>query len=315
MKKIIVTGLTFLGFGLVLTIIGIGLGGNQSVAFNGLQPKVINTKVVHQVHQFEQVNQVNLNVNRGKVNFKTGKQFKVSYQGSKDVAPKVTQSGTRVTVSQPRTTNHHVFMDLGLLNHHAMHSQITITLPQKELAKLQITNHDTRISSDAKLMIQALQLDLTDSDFTLSQATVNQLTVNANDTDITFNQSQFKGGNLSVRDGDMTINNSDLQQVKLDNHDGDTYFHQVTATGGEINLTDGDLTAHSLKIKKEYTIKASDGDITITNPQADGYQLQATDGDLHLFNQHSEDGSLSQNPTATNLLTITTSDGDVTVQH
>ena len=52
MKKIIVTGLTFLGFGLVLTIIGIGLGGNQSVAFNGLQPKVINTKVVHQVHQF-----------------------------------------------------------------------------------------------------------------------------------------------------------------------------------------------------------------------------------------------------------------------
>lgn len=314
MKKLIITGLTFLGLGLVLTIIGIGLGGNQSVEFNGLQPKVITSKVIHQTHQFEQVDQVDLNVNQGQVNFKTGKQFKVSYQGSKGSAPRVTQSGNQVTITQPRATNHYLFMNFGQLNHHAMRNQITITLPKKELTKLQITSHDTRISSDAKFTLQTLQLDLTDSDFMLNQATVKQLTANASDTDITLNHSQFKNGDLTTHDGDVTVNNTDLQQVKLDIHDGDSYFHQVTATGGQVNLVDGDLNAHDLKILQGYAVKTNNGDVTIVNPQADGYQLQTTDGDLYLFNQHHEGGSLSQNPTASNRLTITTGDGDVMVR-
>ena len=142
--------------------------------------------------------------------------------------------------------------------------------------------------------------------------------------DITLKNLDISKGTVTSSDGDISIKDSLLRNTSVQADYGDLNLKNTSCTNGEIHLSDGDLTTATASFSGQNTIDGSLGDITLgisaDNLKQLSINASTSLGDLNIPDslEGTSTGSddlttYSRTTDSKNLLTVTSSDGDISI--
>lgn len=179
---------------------------------------------------------------------KTGKEFKVSYEGHQHFTPTATVKNGQLTLSQPIHGSYHC----------SGTERVTIVVPEK-LKRVDIRTEEGDINVE-KLATIAGEIHSSDGDVTLRQVTTEkELKIAADEGDVNLHDLTLQNG-LSVYadEGDVNISGTAASGYDLATDEGDLTVH-----GRDVSGDDASHYLKDTKSKNVIKVSADEGDITI----------------------------------------------------
>ncbi|WP_301876591.1 DUF4097 family beta strand repeat-containing protein [Limosilactobacillus oris] len=253
MKKLFKISLGLLIVGLILTAIGFWGHGARDVHFAGPKP-VITKNVSKSLVTNQHFDRLDINATTADIRVRTGREFKVSYQGSSALQPKAAITDQLVTVKQTQTAYGTIW------GSNSSADVITITVPK-----------GTKLAGTIKT---------TSGDVTVNGVDLTGVTIDARDGDVDLRDLTVEGGKARVESGDFTSRNVTFRgSYFVNNSDGDNevvdarvdgYFLKTTDGDNEIDGADHDSGQQSANENAANLLHltSEDGDNTIKNIQA-----------------------------------------------
>lgn len=286
MKKVFSAGWIILLIGIVVTAVGY-FGHHHP--FN---PINVAEQLPHHTTTTKSFTSIKATVASADITIKEGDRYQVSYYGRRQQALKVKVKNQQLILTQTPVTRakHHVNFILSDDD-----ERIIITVPKGH----QLAATTVKANDDVILNLQSANAKIT-----------------SNDGDILVVKSTLNGGRLTATDGDLTVNNSQLKNVQSTANDGDISLSRSTLTGGQARLNSGDFTGHRLTINNHYTVNNNSGDNTVTLAKQNiGAKLSNNSGDNDLPHQSATGGTISRQPTASNMIILNNNSGDNAVKY
>ena len=142
--------------------------------------------------------------------------------------------------------------------------------------------------------------------------------------DITLKNLDISKGTVTSSDGDISIKDSLLRNTSVQADYGNINIQNTSCNNGELKLSDGDLTTATASFSGQNTIDSSLGDITLgisaDNLKQLSINASTSLGDLNIPDslEGTSTGSddlttYSRTTDSKNLLTVTSSDGDISI--
>ncbi len=318
MKRMFKWGWLFLVVGVIFLAIGAFAHGAKDVVFNGWKPVVYSNKANYQ-HSYstEAFKQVDVTVGNANVVIRRGDNYGVKYHGRKSARPRVKVLNGRLVVRQKGTN----LVRKNFLGFHwsgdeyRVSNKLTVYIPDN--VKL---NRIRNLNNRGTTVIEGVSTGYLEAIGSLGLLNLRNVNVdNTNievrdDADIRLEDSTILGGLITGDNCDVVAQNGTLRGVELQQSDGDITMRNVSLDGGKANVTDGDVKITDSTVTNGYSLINNDGNNTLTNVKAGGYDLTANANSHNdLFGNHQKSGSLHSG-TATNVLTIFNTDGDNTVR-
>lgn len=214
---------------------------------------MITKKVNENLLTSQHFDHLDINADSANVTIKTGRKFKVSYQGVSNTLPKVTIAKRQVMIKQTQTNN-------GVFWNNNVADEITITVPE-----------GTKLAGTIKTL---------SGDVTVDGVDLSGVAVDAQDGDVALRNLTVEGGKAQLESGDFTSHNVTFRgSCFVKNSDGDNevvnahvdgYFLKTTDGDNEVDGVDHDSGEQQANVNAANCphLTSEDGDNTIRNLQA-----------------------------------------------
>ncbi len=330
MKNLFKTGWIVLLVGAVMTAVGVAKNGARSVEFDGIKPvEVKYDRKITRKYDIREARNLVMSLNRKadgsngnyssvvNIEVRQGDAFSAKYSGSKDLAPVIRNEGDTLRVYAGKKSGNHrrvVFDMNGLRSSTDWTSRLVITVPRDyKFSSIENDgmNGDLTLSG---LKTENLKLHMGDvSDVTLNNIEADKVDVDVAD-DLKVNSSKLSYGMIKVDEGDLSLSDSEVNSIGFELNDGDFTNSNTVMEKSSVKADDGDISASNATIRGRCQFISQDGDIDVTNAQADGYVSTTSSGDNLLHTKKGEATTLEENPNAENILVLMNSDGDNSVK-
>lgn len=310
MKKFFTWGWIVLILGILLLGVGVVMHGNKAVTFDNWKPSTVhNTKLKKEYSKIGKFNSIDVTTTEADLTIVKGDSYAVEYDGKTKHKPSVEVENQRLIIKQKESTFNEFHLSFYYNEHSEDTEKITITVPQK------VSLNDIKVKTDSGNVTvndqgtASLGISSVDGDLTLNNVTASKANFALQEGDLIADNVGFNAGKISQTDGDLTMKASKLNQVEVQNRGGDVSYTDVDLINGGLKMQDGDFSANQISINGGYDVDNSSGDNTVVNAQAGGYHLTTSDGSNRLYGR-SSDSDVVQNSKSSNILRLTTSDGD-----
>ncbi|MHA8262639.1 DUF4097 family beta strand repeat-containing protein [Lactobacillaceae bacterium Melli_B3] len=333
MKKLLISGISVFGVGLIAIFIGWLSGGFNPNSFNlnHINETPLQSAQTKSLHQFKTID-VNTNA---EVTVKSGNEFKVVTQTPKGVKIDTNVDNGQLQINQTGKSSHekHIsFLDLHISGDEEVNNgKVTVYVPSDQrLSQITQTDKNHSLNLDQITVSKPLTLH---GELYLNHVTAPSAKLTAESGDIAVDNSRFMNGISSIESdsGDVDIEKSSFDQLSnVESQSGDCNIVNNTVNTGmtklssdsgdveashnrfdrlEISSDSGDVDFSALTIKHSITATSDSGDVSgklLANDRAH-IKGSSDSGDIDIKR------SLNH-PSATKQYHFSTDSGDVEIE-
>lgn len=328
MKKVLKFGVVIFVIGTFMAIIGAAFHGIKAIEFNGLHVRIAKeAKTIRKTYtskEFSSLEVISPDFLPAKVKISQGDDYSVSYHGNALYEPKLRYQEGKLSINQSYADSYGRIDLTG--NYPTSYGELTITVPKdKTLSELTVNGQGLDMFIN-DIKTDKLVLDVnTAEDVSLTNVEAKKTDLTLDSDGVSLNNTHLADGSLSITDGDLKVTRGELTNITVHSvGEGDvTYNDGLILNGGSTHLEpeeddddeNGDLSATRVTVQGKYEMESVNGEIWVTNANAQGYRLTSTKGKNTLFERSQRNGgTLEENSDQTDVLNITNHLGDNTVK-
>lgn len=321
MKKYFIRTTFVLIIGIVMLVIGLANNGMKTLITADGTTQILKEKNINKEYPIKEFKNLKLDMRdegyTTNVEFVYGDKYSVklvarNLPGTENMDLSVKNSGDTLNISSNRK-----FKDYGIIGLNSddvveSDENIIITIPEfKKIdnASMMFGDGTLKINNNMIKKIDisgAVNMELADVDFADGSY------INGEGGSINIRNSIIRGA-IKINPSDINISNSQIKNMKLDAVDSSVTLDNVKLDNTSIVSDDEDLEMHQLQAINKNSILIKDGDINITNIDDFGLNVTNNDDDDITVNGKNYQNSYKKDEKNKNILNITTSDGDVSI--